>query len=81
MIGSVDGMAGNDAGENIGEVSPIVDAAFVAGEESAFARKSLGTDSAFNNIGAQFDSPVVEEASEAAPMPERIAEIHDWPAE
>ena len=57
-----------------GDDRPVFSAAVGAGEERILAIKGDGSDRTLDRVGVDLDSAVVEEAGEALPTGERIAD-------
>ena len=57
-----------------GDDRPVLAAAVGAGEESVLAVEGDGADGAFDDVGVDLDAAVVEEAGEAFPARERVAD-------
>ena len=73
----VDGVhAGHFAGgDERGEHGPVLGADLVAGEEGVLAGQRDRTDLVFDRVGVELEGAVVEEADQAGPMREGIADI------
>lgn len=85
-------VAGDDAGDDVGEVGVLVDAvelagfdqrgdrgpvlspAVGAGEECVLAIEGDGADGPLDDVGVDLDATLVEEARQASPARERVAD-------
>ena len=91
LADAVDGMAGEELGEDVGEIGlgidgvqfagfdergedrPVLAAAIGAGEERVLAVECERADGALDHVGVDLDTAVVEEARQARPARERVA--------
>src|SRR5262249_32889417 len=53
---------------------PIFSTIIVTGEESILARQSLWAHRTLDDVGVELDAAIVEEAGEAVPVPEAVAD-------
>ena len=57
-----------------GEDGPILGTVIMTREQSILARQSLRAHGTLDDVGVEFDAAIVEDAGEAVPVPEAIAD-------